>query len=58
MTKFFHMLAIIVTLFSLVSLHYLCNLLQTKKQFKRAPKEYIHSNSFYSLNEFYIYNRL
>ena len=26
------------------------NLLQTKKQFKRALKEYLHSNSFYSLN--------
>ena len=39
---------------------YVKNLLQTKKQFKRALKEYLHSNSFYtsSLNEFYNYNRL
>ena len=39
---------------------YMKNLLQTKKQFKRALKEYLHSNSFYtsSLNEFYNYNRL
>jgi len=36
---------------------YVKNLLQTKKQFKRALKEYLHSNSFYSLNEFYNYNR-
>ena len=33
------------------------NLLQTKEQFKRALKDYLHSNSFYSLNEFYNYNR-
>jgi len=37
---------------------YVKNLLQTKKQFKQALKEYLHSNSFYSLNEFYNYNRL
>ena len=29
---------------------YVKNFLQTKKQFKRALKEYLHSNSFYSLN--------
>jgi hypothetical protein len=33
------------------------NLLQTKKQHKWALKEHLHSNSFYSLNEFYNYNR-
>ena len=31
---------------------------KTEKQFKWALKEYLHSNSFYSLNEFYNYNRL
>ena len=36
---------------------YVKNLLQTKKQFKRALKEYLHCSSFYSLNEFYNYNR-
>ena len=36
---------------------YVKNLLQTKKQFKWALKEYLHSNSFYSLNGFYNYNR-
>ena len=36
---------------------YVKNLLQTKKQFKWALKEYLHSNSFYSWNEFYNYNR-
>jgi hypothetical protein len=34
------------------------NLLQTRKQFKRALKEFLHFHSFYSLNEFYNYNRL
>jgi hypothetical protein len=34
------------------------NILQTKKQFKRALKQYLHCNTFYSLNEFYNYNRL
>ena len=29
------------------------NLLQANKQFNRALKDYLHSNSFYSLNEFY-----
>ena len=33
------------------------NLLQTKKQFKQALKEFLHFHSFYSLNEFYNYNR-
>ena len=37
---------------------YLKNLLQTKKQFKWALKEFLHIYSFYSLNEFYNYNRL
>jgi len=36
---------------------YVKNLLQTKKQFKRALKEFLHVYSFYSLNEFYNYNR-
>ena len=36
---------------------YVKNLLQTKKHFKRALKEYLHFNSFYSLSEFYNYNR-
>jgi hypothetical protein len=31
---------------------YVKNLLQTKKQFKQALKEYLYANSFYSLNEF------
>jgi hypothetical protein len=34
------------------------NLLQTRKQFKWALKEFLHFHSFYSLNEFYNYNRL
>ena len=33
------------------------NFLQTKKQFKRALEEFLHLHSFYSLNEFYNYNR-
>jgi hypothetical protein len=37
---------------------YVKNLLQTKKQLKRALKEYLHCNSFYSLTEFYNYIRL
>ena len=37
---------------------YVKNLLQTRKQFKRALKEFLHFHSFYSLNEFYNYNRL
>ena len=36
---------------------YIKNLLQTKKQFKHALKEFLHFHSFYSLNEFYNYNR-
>jgi hypothetical protein len=36
---------------------YMKNLLQTKKQFKQALKEFLHSHSFYSLNEFYNYSR-
>jgi hypothetical protein len=36
---------------------YIKNLLQTKKQFKQALKEFLHFHSFYSLNEFYNYNR-
>jgi len=36
---------------------YVKNLLQTKKQFKQALKEFLHFQSFYSLNEFYNYNR-
>jgi hypothetical protein len=32
---------------------YIKNLLQTKKQFKWALKEFLHSHSFYSLNDFY-----
>jgi len=36
---------------------YLKNLLQTKKQFKQALKEFFHFHSFYSLNEFYNYNK-
>jgi hypothetical protein len=32
------------------------NLLQTKKQFKRALKEFLHFHSFYSLKDFYNYN--
>jgi hypothetical protein len=38
--------------------NYVKNLLQTKKQFKWALKEFLHLYSFYSLNEFYNYNRL
>jgi hypothetical protein len=30
---------------------YIKNLLQTKKQVKRALKEFLHSHSFYSLND-------
>jgi len=37
---------------------YVKNLLQTRKKFKRALKEFLHFHSFYSLNEFYNYNRL
>jgi hypothetical protein len=37
---------------------YVKNLLQTRKQFKWALKEFLHFHSFYSLNEFYNYNRL
>ena len=36
---------------------YIKNLLQTKKQFKKALKEFLHFHSFYRLNEFYNYNR-
>jgi len=36
---------------------YMKNLLQAKKQFKQALKEFLHFYSFYSLNEFYNYNR-
>jgi hypothetical protein len=37
---------------------YIKNLLQTKKkQFKWALKEFLHSHSFYSLNDFYNYNK-
>jgi hypothetical protein len=35
---------------------YIKNLLQTKKRFKQALKEFLHFHSFYSLNEFYNYN--
>ena len=34
------------------------NLLQTKKQFKWALKEFLHYHSFYSLYDFYNYNKL
>jgi len=37
---------------------YVRNLLQTRKQFKRALKEFLHFHSSYSLNEFYNYNIL
>jgi hypothetical protein len=37
---------------------YVKNIHQTKKQFKRVLKEFLHVYSFYSLNEFYNYNRL
>jgi len=37
---------------------YVKNLLQTRKEFKRALKEFLYLHSFYSLNEFYNYNRL
>jgi hypothetical protein len=37
---------------------YVKNLLQTRKQFKQALKEFLHFHSFYNLNEFYNYNRL
>jgi hypothetical protein len=36
---------------------YVKNLLQTKKQFKRALEEFLYSLSFYTLNEFYNYNK-
>jgi hypothetical protein len=36
--------------------YYVKNLLQTKKEFKRALKEFLYSHSFYTLNEFYNYN--
>ena len=36
---------------------YIKNLLQSKKQFKQALKEFLHFHSFYSLKEFYNYNR-
>jgi hypothetical protein len=36
---------------------YVKNLLQTKKQFKQALKEFLHFHSFYGLNEFYNYSR-
>ena len=36
---------------------YIKNLLQTKKQFKKALKEFSHFHSFYSLDEFYNYIR-
>jgi hypothetical protein len=36
---------------------YIKNRLQTKKQFKWALKELLHSHSFYSLNDFYNYNK-
>jgi hypothetical protein len=36
---------------------YVKNLLKTKKHFKQALKEFLHFYSFYSLNEFYNYNR-
>jgi hypothetical protein len=35
---------------------YIKNLLQTKKQFKWALKEFLHFHSFYTLNDFYNYN--
>jgi hypothetical protein len=35
---------------------YIKNLLQNKKQFKQALKEFLHSYSFYSLKDFYNYN--
>jgi len=37
---------------------YIKNLLQSKKQFKQTLKEFLHFHSFYSLNEFYNYNRI
>ena len=36
---------------------YIKSLLQTKKQFKQALKEFLHFHSFYNLNEFYNYNK-
>jgi hypothetical protein len=36
---------------------YVKNPLQTKKQLKKALKEFFHFHSFYTLNEFYNYNR-
>jgi hypothetical protein len=39
-----------------VASSYIKNLLQTKKQFKQALKEFLHFHSYYSLNEFYNYN--
>ena len=36
---------------------YIKNLLQTKKQLKKALIEFLHFHSFYSLNVFYNYNR-
>jgi hypothetical protein len=36
---------------------YVKNLLQTKKHFKQALKEFLHFHSFYCLNEFHTYNR-
>jgi hypothetical protein len=35
---------------------YIKNLLQTKKHFKWALKEFLHFHSFYSLKDFYNYN--
>ena len=37
---------------------YVKNILQTRKPFKRALKEFLYLHSFHSLNEFYNYNRL
>jgi len=36
---------------------YIKNLLQTKKQFKEALKEFLYFHSFYSLNDYYTYNK-
>jgi len=36
---------------------YIKNLLQTKNQFKRALKEFLHTHSYYSLNDFYNHNK-
>ena len=36
---------------------YIKNLLQTKNQFKQALNEFLHSHSYYSLNDFYNHNK-